>query len=129
MIAYFVSGRQGLAVGSIHNLYFQGDNYLVLVPSRNDSLKSPRLESSRHHLDATAVAQLEGELVGNGASGTPVGFASIQLPKAGCWTVRISMGTAELEYTLYAYPWDCRPAEERGFPPPPGVTAEPCTQP
>jgi hypothetical protein len=45
----------------------------------------------------------------------------------GCWKVRISVGGAVLEYTLYAYPWDCRPQHER-FGPVPGVTPRPCVK-
>lgn len=128
--AFFVDGTQGLAVGTYENVYFAGDNYLILLPSRTDVLRVPRLEMSHHAPDPSAVARLHSaELVGSGPAGGPTGFATLQLSIAGCWTVTLTMGTAALEYTLYAYPWECRPAQDQVFAPPPGVRKEPCTPP
>ena len=85
---------------------------------------------SHHATDPSAVARLHsGELVGNGPAGGPTGFATLQLSMAGCWTVTLTMGLAVLEYALYAYPWECRPARDQIFAPPPGVTREPCRAP
>jgi hypothetical protein len=60
-------------------------------------------------------------------AGQALSYATLRLPTPGCWKVRISVGNAELEYTLYAYPWDCRPQHER-FAAVPGVTPLPCTK-
>ena len=43
------------------------------------------------------------------------------------WTVKISVGSALIDYTLYAYPSDCRPQHER-FARVPGVTPLPCVK-
>ena len=50
-----------------------------------------------------------------------VSFATLRLPVPGCWKVTISVGGAALEYTLYAYPWQCRPQQAQ-YPPLPGIT-------
>ena len=59
--------------------------------------------------------------------GQALSFATLRLPVPDCWTVEISLGTADLKYTLYAYPWDCRPQHER-FALIPGIAPLPCTR-
>jgi hypothetical protein len=43
--------------------------------------------------------------------------------------MRIEAGTNFLEYTIYVYPWQCRPSRDQIFPPPAGIVAERCAVP
>jgi len=120
---YFVQGSTGLAVGSPFNLNYQGDNFLQLVGGQG----TPRLEAAANTEDISAQAEVVNAQPNSNIAGQSISFATLRLPVPGCWKVRISVGTTALEYTLYAYPWDCRPQHER-FPPVPGVTPLPCTK-
>ena len=121
---YFVQGSTGLAVGSPFNLNYQGDNFLQLVGGQG----TPRLEAAANTEDISAQAEVVNAQPNSNIAGQSISFATLRLPVPGCWKVRISVGTTALEYTLYAYPWDCRPQHER-FPPVPGVTPRPCAKP
>lgn len=119
---YFVDGP-GLSVGIPVNLNYQGDNFIEVLGGQG----TLRLESAINTEDTSA----RGDVV-NGTNGVLAGqavsFATLRLSAPGCWKVRMSVGAAALEYTLYAYPWDCRPQHER-FAPTPGVTPLPCVRP
>jgi peptide/nickel transport system permease protein len=119
---YFVQGTT-LSVGSPFNLNYQGDNFLQLIGGQG----MPRLEAAANMEDTSARAELVNVQPNSNIAGQSLSFATLRLPVPGCWTVRISVGTTALEYTLYAYPWDCRPQHER-FTPVPGVTPLPCTK-
>ena len=118
---YFVDGP-GLSVGTATNLNYQGDNFIQAFGGQG----TPRLDAAVNMENTSA----RGEVV-NGTSGVLAGqavsFATLRLTEPGCWKVRISVGAAALEYTLYAYPWDCRPQHER-FGAVPGVTPLPCVK-
>ncbi len=120
---YFVQGSTGLAVGSPFNLNYQGDNFIQLVGGQG----TPRLEAAANTEDLSAQAEVVNAQPNANIAGQSISFATLRLPVPGCWKVRISVGTAALEYTLYAYPWDCRPQHER-FPPVPGITPLPCVK-
>lgn len=119
---YFVDGP-GLSVGTGVNLYYQGDNFMQLLGGQG----TVRLEAAANMEDASARAEVVNAQPTGNLGGQVISFATLRLTAPGCWKVRISVGTAELEYTLYAYPWDCRPQHER-FPPVPGVTPLPCSR-
>ncbi len=120
---YFVQGSTGLAVGSPFNLNYQGDNFIQLVGGQG----TPRLEAAANTEDLSAQAEVVNAQPNANIAGQSISFATLRLPVPGCWKVRISVGTAALEYTLYAYPWDCRPQHER-FPAVPGITPLPCVK-
>jgi ABC-type dipeptide/oligopeptide/nickel transport system permease subunit len=129
--AFYVMGRAGLSVGTIDSLYYQGDNFLLML-ANSSGAAIPRLESAaRADAATTAAAKLNDVFVGGYTPGgaQTVVFATLALPDPGCWTVTISAGTNVLEYTLYAYPWGCRSEEERAMGAPAGVTPVPCPKP
>jgi len=119
---YFVQGGT-LSVGSPFNLNYQGDNFIQMIGGQG----TPRLEAAANMENASARAELVNAQPNASVAGQSLSFATLRLPVPGCWKVRISVGTAALDYTLYAYPWDCRPQHER-FAPVPGVTPLPCTK-
>jgi ABC-type dipeptide/oligopeptide/nickel transport system permease subunit len=119
---YFVRGAT-LSVGTPSNLYYQGDNSIQLVGGQG----TPRLEAAANKEDTSAPALVVNAQPVINVAGQALSYATLRLPTPGCWKVRISVGNAELEYTLYAYPWDCRPQHER-FAAVPGVTPLPCTK-
>lgn len=117
---YFTDGP-GLSVGTAVNLNYQGDNFLYVLGGQG----TPRLEAAVNLEDAGARADVVNARATGVLSGQVISFATLRLAAPGCWKVRISVGTAAVEYTLYAYPWDCRPQHAQ-FPPVPGVTPLPC---
>jgi len=119
---YFVQGGT-LSVGSPFNLNYQGDNFIQMIGGQG----TPRLEAAANMENASARAELVKAQPNASVAGQSLSFATLRLPVPGCWKVRITVGTAALDYTLYAYPWDCRPQHER-FAPVPGVTPLPCTK-
>ena len=119
---YFVQGGT-LSVGSPFNLNYQGDNFIQMIGGQG----TPRLEAAANMENASARAELVNAQPNASVAGQSLSFATLRLPVPGCWKVRITVGTAALDYTLYAYPWDCRPQHER-FAPVPGVTPLPCTK-
>jgi peptide/nickel transport system permease protein len=125
----FVDGTNGLALATYQNLYYQGDNYLVLL-AEPAGVRLPTLGHARHATDATAVASvMDGEMRGTSPSGRTQLFATLRLSRSGCWNMRIEAGTNFLEYTIYVYPWQCRPSRDQIFPPPAGIVAERCAVP
>jgi hypothetical protein len=120
---YFVQGA-ALSVGTPFNLNYQGDNFIQVVGGQG----TPRLEAAANTNDTSARAEIVNAQPNASVAGQSVSFATLRLPVPGCWKVKISVGGAALDYTLYAYPWDCRPQHER-FSPVPGVTPRPCTRP
>jgi hypothetical protein len=128
--ASFVMGGNGLSVGAIEGRYYQGDNYLILA-ARAAGARLARLERSvlRGAVPAEAAQAKDVDIAGYTQTGDTLMFATLTLPEPGCWTIDLSAGTNTLEYTLYAYPWECRPPEDRAFAPPPGITPAPCTRP
>jgi len=119
---YFVQGGT-LSVGSAFNLSYQGDNFMEIIGGQG----TPRLETATNVEDASARAEVVNAQPTSTAGGQALSFATLRLTEPGCWKVRISVGTAVIEYTLYAYPWDCRPQHER-FSPVPGVTPRTCVK-
>ena len=119
---YFVNGN-GLSVGTESNLNYQGDNFLWIVGGQG----TPRLESASNLEDMSARAEMVNPSPPSTIAGQALSFATLRLSLPGCWKVKISVGSAAVEYTLYAYPWDCRPRHEQ-FAPVPGVTPLPCTK-
>jgi len=119
---YFVQGGT-LSVGSPFNLNYQGDNFIQMIGGQG----TPRLEAAANMENASARAELVNAQPNASVAGQSLSFATLRLPVPGCWKVRITVGTAALDYTLYAYPWDCRPQHER-FAPVPSVTPLPCTK-
>ena len=125
---YFVSG-QTMSVGGTQNLYFQGDNFVFILTSPRAVGTTPRLETSSKGGQPTARASLENlQQVLTTTSGVTYSFTTLRLTEPGCWKVKISAGPASLEYTLYAYPSECRP-EASHTPLPPGITSRPCVKP
>ena len=120
---YFVEGGV-LSVGTAFNLTYQGDTFLQLV----GGVGTPRLEAALNRDDASARAQFVGAQPSATIGAESVALATLRLPKPGCWSVRISVGTATLEYTLYAYPWGCHPHHEE-LPALPDVPPLPCAKP
>jgi peptide/nickel transport system permease protein len=121
--AFYVDGPQ-LSIGTQANLYYQGDNHLQLLGGPG----TPRLEAATHATDASARAEMVATQPTNNALGVALSYAELRLPVPGCWTVEISVGPAFMEYTLYAYPWDCHPMHDHN-PRVPGVTPAPCARP
>ena len=120
---YFVQGA-ALSIGSPFNLTYQGDTFLQLVGGPG----TPRLESALDRDDPSARAQLVNVQPTAPTGGELVSSAFLRLPKPGCWSVRISVGTAALSYMLYAYPWDCHPHHEQ-LASLPDVSPLPCVKP
>jgi len=106
------------------NLIYQGDTFLQLV----GGVGTPRLEAALNRDDVFARAQFVDAQPSVTAGAESVALATLRLPKPGCWSVRISVGTATLEYTLYAYPWGCHPHHEE-LPALPDVPPLPCAKP
>jgi peptide/nickel transport system permease protein len=119
---YFVQGAL-LSVGGPFNLNYQGDNFIQLIGGQG----TPRLEAATNHDDTAARADVVNAKPTTTVGGQAVSLATLRLSKPGCWNLRISVGNAALEYTLYAYPSDCRPQHEQ-FPPIPDVTPLPCVR-
>jgi peptide/nickel transport system permease protein len=120
---YFTDGP-GLSVGAESTLNYQGDNFLNILGGQG----TPRLEAAANLEDPSARAEMVNARQTAVLSGQAVSFATLRLFAPGCWKVRISVGIGIGEYTLYAYPWDCRPQREQ-FPRIPGLTPRPCTRP
>jgi len=119
---YFVGGT-GLSVGTQSNLNYQGDNFLWIVGGQG----TPRLEAATNIEDTTARAEVVSPSPTSSGPGLALSLGTLRLPVPGCWTVKISVGSALIDYTLYAYPSDCRPQHER-FARVPGVTPLPCVK-
>jgi peptide/nickel transport system permease protein len=125
---HYVLG-QTMSVGDTQNLYFQGDNFVFILASPSAVGTTPYLERSSNRTDPAARASLENaRQVLTTTSGLSHAFATLRFTEPGCWTVKVSSGPASLEFTLYAYPSDCRP-EASHTPLPPRVTARPCVKP
>jgi hypothetical protein len=120
---YFVEGGL-LAVGTAFNLTYQGDTLLQLV----GGVGTPRLEAALSRDDPSARAGLMDAQPSATIVGESVALATLRLPKPGCWSVRISVGGAAVEYTVYAYPWGCRPHHAE-LPALPDVPPLPCVRP
>jgi peptide/nickel transport system permease protein len=120
---FFVDGT-ALSIGTNQApTYYQGDNFLRLVGGQGTA----RLERAANTDDTSARAEIA-NVQPTGTGVLAVSFATLRLPVPGCWNLTIAVGGAALEYTVYAYPWDCRP--QRGqFPPLPGITPLPCSPP
>ncbi len=124
--AYYASGPT-LSVGSIYNLYFEGDNPIQVL----GGVGIPRLTNAANLTGTGSGASLLNASPLGGAGGSGVGFATLRLIGAGCWRLRIAAGdTASLEFVIYAYPWGCRPPQlQRGITPLQGVVAGVCGPP
>ena len=120
---YFADGP-GLSVGTAVNLAYQGDNFLYILGGQG----TPQLEAAINSEQPGARGELANARPTSVLAGQVISFATLRLTEPGCWKVRVSVGTAASEYTLYAYPWDCR-AQHEQFAPLPGVTPRPCTKP
>ncbi len=121
---FFVDGP-ALSIGTNQApTYYQGDNFIRLVGGQG----TPRLESAANTEDASARAEVVSAQPTNPTSVLAISFAALRLPVPGCWKLTISVGGAVLEYTVYAYPWQCRPQLVQ-YPPIPGITPLPCTPP
>jgi len=112
-----------LSVGTQSNLNYQGDTFIWMLGGQG----TPRLESATNVEDASARADIVSPSPTGNAPGQALSFATLRLPVPGCWTLKVSVGSAVLDYTLYAYPSDCRPQHER-FAAVPGVTPLPCVR-
>jgi len=120
---YFVQGAS-LSVGSPFNLTYQGDNFIQLLGGQG----TPRLEAATNRDNTAARADLVNAQQTTAAiGGQAVSFATLRLAMPGCWSLRLSVGSAAIAYTLYAYPSDCRPHHEQ-FPPVPDVVPLPCVR-
>jgi hypothetical protein len=119
---YFVFGPT-LAVGTPLSLNYQGDNFIQLLGGQGTA----RVEASSNAATPSARADMVNAFPTSTIGAQAMSFATLRLPVPGCWTVEISLGTADLKYTLYAYPWDCRPQHER-FALIPGIAPLPCTR-
>jgi peptide/nickel transport system permease protein len=120
---YFADGP-GLSVGTAVNLNYQGDNFLYILGGQG----TPQLEAAINSEQPSARAELLNARPTSVLSGQVISFATLRLTEPGCWKVRVSVGTAASEYTLYAFPWECRPQYAQ-FAPVPGVSPRPCTKP
>jgi ABC-type dipeptide/oligopeptide/nickel transport system permease subunit len=121
--AYFTDGPGGLSVGTPSNLAYQGDNFLYILGGQG----TPGLEAAVDAEDSAARAEVVNPRLTGTLGGQVVSFATLRLTAPGCWKVRVTVGAAALEWTLYAYPSDCRPQHEQ-FAPVPGMTPLPCTK-
>ena len=102
----------------------------MILLARASGVRLARLEKATRQGSAPAEPRLkDAEIAGYTPNGDALMFATLSLPEPGCWTLSLSAGTSTLEYTLYAYPWNCRAAGDRSFGPPPGVTPGPCARP
>jgi hypothetical protein len=119
---YFAFGT-GVAVGTPSNLYFQGDNFIEVTGRAG----VPALDrASNPALPGAAASIVNGQPAFTIPGGGVMAFATLRLAEPGCWTVRVSIADSSLEYTLYAYPFECH---RDANPPPPGVVPRPCTAP
>ena len=120
---FFVDGP-ALSIGIPIPPRTPGRQLLQLVGGQGTA----RLESAVNTEDPSAQAELVNTYTQPTTTGVvAVSFATLRLPVPGCWNVKISVGGAVLEYTLYAHPWECRPQHAQ-FPPLPGVTPLPCVR-
>ena len=127
--SYFAVGPPGgLLVGTVQNLVFQGGNFLQLVGPTAANGSFPVLERAIRAGDPAARARIEFTQPASLVAGGSVSFTNLQLSEPGCWTLKLSLGTATAGVVMYAYPWDCRPGHEQ-FTPEPGITPRPCTKP
>ena len=121
---YFVDGP-ALSIGTDQSpTYYQGDNFIRLVGGQGTA----RIESAANSEDPSARAEIVSSQPPSSSSVLAVSFASLRLPVPGCWKLTIAVGGAALAYTVYAYPWQCRPQLVQ-YPPIPGITPRPCTPP
>ena len=119
---YFTDGP-GLSVGSFFNLNYQGDNFLYILGGQG----TPQLEAGTNLEDPSARAEVVNPQPTAILAGQVISFGTLRLTAPGCWKVRISVGSAVTEYTLYVYPWECRPPNTR-MAPIPGITPLPCVR-
>lgn len=113
----------GLSVGAPFNLNYQGDNFLYILGGQG----SPFLAGAINTEDSSARAELVNPQPTSVLAGQVISFATLRLTAPGCWKVRVSVGSAATDYTLYAYPWECRPPNTR-VSPVPGITPLPCVK-
>lgn len=118
---YFIVGN-GLAIGALYNLYFEGDNPLQISTTAAAGL--PRVSSATNLTTGTGTASIvsAGSITPGNAN---LGSGALRVTGAGCWRVTIAVGEAAIEYVFYAYPWACRPTQLRGTPPP-DIQVTPC---
>jgi peptide/nickel transport system permease protein len=122
---YFVFGN-AVAVGTPSNLYFQGDNFIEVTGRAG----VPALDRAANiALPDAAASIVNGQPAFTIPGGGVMAFATLRLGEPGCWTVRVSIADSSLEYTLYAYPYQCHPSRDLVNPPPPGIAPRPCTAP
>jgi peptide/nickel transport system permease protein len=119
---FFVDG-DSLSVGTPQPGYYQGDNFIQIAGGQG----AARLEEAVNREDTSARADVVNVQPTTTTDAMAVSFATLRLPVPGCWTVRVSVGGAALEYTLYAYPWQCRRQHEQ-FPALPGIERLPCVR-
>ena len=120
---FFVNG-DALSVGTPQpSVYYQGDNFIQLAGGQG----AARLEGAANREDAAARAEVLNVQPTITIGDMALSFATLRLPIPGCWTVRVSVGAAALEYTLYAYPWQCRRQHEQ-YPSLPGIARLPCVR-
>ena len=123
-LGFFVDSP-ALSIGTSQSpTYYQGDNFIQLVGGEGTA----RLVGAVNAEDSAARAELVNAQPTSTTGVAAVSFATLRLPVPGCWNVTISVGGAVIEYSLYAYPWACRPQQAQ-FPPLPGITPRPCTPP
>jgi peptide/nickel transport system permease protein len=120
----FVVEGGPFSVGNLTNLSYQGDNFIHILRGHGTA----RLEAATNLENPAAPAEIVNAQPMGNLGGQTLSFATLRLSEPGCWAVRIGDGIASFEYTLYAYPWECRPERER-LSAPPGVTPRPCTRP
>jgi hypothetical protein len=123
VFGFFVEGDV-LSVGTPQpGIYYQGDNFIQLVGGQG----SARLVGATSTQDTSARADILNVQPTSTTDPMALSFATLRLPVPGCWTVRVSVGGAALEYTLYAYPWQCRRQHEQ-YPALPGIERLPCVR-
>jgi peptide/nickel transport system permease protein len=119
---FFVDG-DSLSVGTPQpGIYYQGDNFIQLAGGQG----AARLERAANR-DGSPGAEVLNVQPTTTTDAMAVSFATLRLPVPGCWTVTIAVGGAALEYTLYAYPWQCRRQHEQ-LPALPGIERLPCVR-
>ena len=127
--SYFVVvPSAGLAVGTLQNLVFQGDNFLQLIGPTSANGAVPALERATRAGDAAATATLDDLQPALPSPGASQAFVDLKLSEPGCWTLRLSLRGTAVEFVTYAYPWECRPRHEQSTPDV-GITPRTCTRP
>jgi hypothetical protein len=113
--AYWYDG-DGIALGNATAVFYQHDNKVMwqVQDDARPTIVGERIDGSAPPMEVQNLGL------------TPSGFISgVVFPTTGCWHIRATAATYNLDAHFYVYPSGCLPANMRD----PGATVTPCAPP